>query len=338
MTGAPPNSPLPSSDGPDDDAGWLSALLTDLADDPQAPPSTVSPLSVIAAARRPSGDHAVDPVVGDRPGSAATEPAATAAGATDDGSVTELRARRRRRVLAGLVAAACLFGVGVVVIPLALNSTPSVTSSAVDANRLAEAATAASAAPAQPEPGPAAPESEAALAQGSAAAEGGAPQSGAPEPGGEQDSPGFAASSPEADTGLADAGGLAGCWPPLDDAATAALRAALLAGAFGAPVPLVDVCEPAAIAGAVLAGGVPDSGVVVRVTAAEPGACITAVGCVAVDGGYVATDASGNPVGYAYGNGYQVAVGGSTVQASAGSGLSAAQLMTAAQELLAALQ
>jgi hypothetical protein len=333
MTGTPPNSPLPpgnGADGPDEDAGWLSALLTDLADDPQAPPSTVSPLSVIAAARR--GDHAGDPVVSDRPGGGAAEPAGTTGGVTDTGSVTELRARRRRSLLAGLVAAACLLGVGVVVIPLALNSTPSVTSSSTDANRLAETPAAAAAAPAQPEPDLAAPESEAALAQGSAAADGGAP-----EAGGEQGSPGFADSSPEADSGLADAGVVAGCWPPLDDAATAALRAALPAGAFGGPVPLVDACEPAAIAGAVLAGGVPYSGVVVRVTAAEPGACSTAVGCVSVDGGYVATDASGSPVGYVYGNGYQVAVGGSTEQASAGSGVSTAQLITAAQAVLAAL-
>lgn len=336
------DNPLPPGNGhdhldrPDPEDAWLTALLTELADDPQAPPSTVSPLSVIAAAKRsaadpspPSSDSSVDPADGavDR-GSA--DPAAPGRDGVGESTVVELRTRRRRRVLAGLVAAACLFGVGAVVVPLALNSSPSVTSSSsADANRLAEAtAESAVAAPdvAGPPNGAAAAESEVAAAQGSVA----------PEAGGDQEGPGFADSAPS-DSGLTEDGALGGCWPLLEDAAVTGLTAVLPANAFGRQVPLSDACDPAAVAGAVLGGVRPETGLVVRVTVAEPGACTVSAGCLPVDGGYLAIDASGSQVAFVYGNGYQVAVGGSAVQAPAGSGLSAEQLVAAAQAVLAAL-
>src|SRR3954470_19763048 len=88
------------SDGEDDaspeDAAWLRGMLTDLAEDPAAPPSTVSPLSVIAAARREQAS--VDSTSAD-----AARPAASSSSGPID-----LRSRRRRRTLTALVAAACL--------------------------------------------------------------------------------------------------------------------------------------------------------------------------------------------------------------------------------------
>ena len=361
MTEIPPTgSVLPGGpdDGSDDDAGWLTALLTDLADDPAAPPSTVSPLSVIAAAKKSAAGPVPDPdtrsetSVGqaaarvdagaDRagaPGGAGSADGKPAGVPGQEEPVVDLRSRRRRRLLTGLVAAACVFGVGVVVVPLALNGNSAVTSSSADANSAVEAADAgtaesgaAAAASVPPAPDQQAPDNaELAAPAGTA----GPPGSDAAGSGTDQAGPGAAGSSPTVDGGPGDAGVLT-CWAPLDDAVTADLLAALPAGAFGDADLLVDGCDPAGIAGGVLSGQTPSAGLVVRVTAAEPGACVSIVECTSVDGGYVA-DTPGGPVAYAYGNGYQVAVGGSSAQAPGGSGLSSTQALAAAQAVLAAL-
>lgn len=355
---------------PDDlDAAGLGRLLADLADDPDAPPSSVSALSVIAAATsardgEPAGASAASPVAGAGGVPAAgaavrpAGPSASGAGA----SVGELhvrsvqqdadrRARRRRTMIIGGLAAACAVAVAAVVIPIAVSRSSSTTSAGAAADQAPARAESAAAA-AAPSAGAETPADEA--AGGAAPAptiDPANPDANRPPPGENALSqtvpvPGAAAPTGGAGSGAADTGGgaAASCWPALSEAPSAALVAALPGGAFGAPGPLGLGCPTEPIGGAELAGTAPDTQLVVRVTRAEPGACAqsaseTGARCVARGGDQYVSNDGGNLSVYAYGNGYEVEVGGrpATGIAPIPSGLTADQLSAAAGAVLGAL-
>lgn len=359
--------------GPDDrDGAALGRLFTDLADDPDAPTSSVSALSVIAAAQgggRAAGSTATAVVPAGR---AAEVESTDRPSPPDQASVGELhglsaqqdaerRARRRRTtVLAGL-AAACVVAVAAVVIPITLsNSGGTTTSAGSAADNSAARAPSAAAGGAVPPAGsegsagseaPAQPEATG-QAQGEASAAASAtinpanPDANRPPPGENALTqtvpvPGGPAPTEGSDTG---GGVTTSCWPALSDAAAGALVGSLPAGAFGAPGLLGLGCPAGPVAGASLTGTTPETQLVVRVTRAEPGACAqsaseTGAKCVARGGDqYVAND-SGNLSVYAYGNGYEVEVGGrpATGIAPIPSGLTADQLSAAAAAVLATL-
>jgi len=361
----------------DDDGAGLGRLLTDMADDPDAPPSSVSAASVIAAARAPrdggppavspSVSPAVSPVLSATSGAGGVPAVRSADRAEPSGpdsgaSVGELhvlsvqrdadrRARRRRTMIFGGLAAACAVAVAAVVIPIAVSNSSSTTSagSAADQSPAQAPARAESAAAAAPSA-----DAEAPADQGSGAAaavptvDPSNPDANRPPPGENalsQTVPVPGGTAPTEGAGAAAGGGAAAsCWPALSDAASAALVGALPAGAFGAPGPLGLGCPADPVGGAQLAGAAPDTQLVVRVTRADPGACAQAASetgarCVARGGDqYVANDA-GNLSVYAYGNGYEVEVGGrpATGIAPIPSGLTADQLSAAAAAVLGTL-
>ena len=281
------------------EAAWLGAMLTDLADDPAAPPSTVSPLSVIAAAKRSGGT------------------------AESGGDPVDIRSRRRRRALTALVAAACVAAVAAVVVPITLQRNTSGTSAAT-ADRAEVAASASS--PAGMALSTQAPEPELAPSVAGSVAAGEVAPGASPEV--------AADSGLTAESAAASATG--GCAPLLTEASMAALLASLPDGFVGSMDPPAGDCGPDTVAGADLVDTASGAAVRVRVTLAAPGVCVV-TGCIADDGGYTGTDSNGNVVAYRYGNGYQVAVGGADGPIPADSGLTAAQLSQAAQAVLSTL-
>lgn len=355
----------------DEDGAGLGRLLTDLADDPDAPPSSVSAVSVIAAAKRPrdEGPPVVSPTVGAMSGSGgvpavrSADPSAGTSAPDAGASVGELhvlsvqqdadrRARRRRTMIFGGLAAACAVAVAAVVIPIAVSNSSSTTS----AGSAADQSPAQAPAPAESADAPSA-DAEAPADQGSGAGaavppvDPSNPDANRPPPGENALSqavpvPGGTAPTGGTGAGGADAGGgaTASCWPALSDAASAALVGALPAGMFGAPGPLGLGCPADPVGGSQLAGTAPDTQLVVRVTRADPGACAqsaseTGARCVARGADqYVANDA-GNLSVYAYGNGYEVEVGGrpATGIAPIPSGMTADQLSAAAAAVLGTL-
>ncbi len=366
--------------GPDDlDGAALGRLLTDLADDPGAPPTSVSALSVIAAAKSgarsadapPDADGAAGattalPAV--RPGAEPAVPAGSPPATVGELHVlsaaqdAERRAKRRRTGWIAGLAAACAVGVAAIVIPLAVSNSGSTTSAGAARDTSAAAAQSAAtqagdAAAAVPTAG-SAEGAPGAADQGSGASDQGQggeapsvtvdpsnPDANRPPPG--QDAltqtvpvPGGTAPT----DGPAGGGVTTSCWPALPDAASAALVGALPAGAFGAPGLLGLGCPAGPVAGASLTGTAPDTQLVVRVTHAEPGACAqsaseTGARCVARGGDQYVSNDAGNLSVYAYGNGYEVEVGGrpATGIAPIPSGLSADQLSAAAAAVLGAL-
>ena len=135
------------------------------------------------------------------------------------------------------------------------------------------------------------------------------------------------------------------CWPALSDQAAAALTGALPAGSFGAPGPLNIDCVADPVAGALLTAP-PTRVLMVQVTKADPGSCARSAGEAAVlcvprsDGAYVSTNGGGMATAFAYGNGYQVQVGAPNAPGTAaptGTGLTADQLVAAAQAVLGTL-
>jgi hypothetical protein len=329
----------------DRDSERVAQLFADLADDPAAPPSSVTAQSVIAAAKAASAasadDHTAQPD-GPGPADAPTRPA----------DVIEFRPRRRRFAVAGLVAAASLAGISALVISLSVTGGSS-TSTSADGARAASAESAGSfesaaesaAAAVQPPAAALPSELSAAAPQADSDADAAA--------GGAQDNSAAAAQSGATQSGAAQfgAGGsgqelaAAGCWPELSDRALSALTAALPAGAFGPAMPLTADCRPAAVGGAILPGTAPGTVLVVRVSAAVPGACVsdTSLGTACVARGddvYLASDESGSPVVYAYGNGDQVVVSGwpaSGDSVALPSGLTVDQSVAAAEAVLGSL-
>jgi hypothetical protein len=328
----------------------INRMLTDLANDPAAPPSTVDALSVIRAARAAAAGAAPQ----DQP-TGTDEPAesSNAVPETDEQMPTDVlrfRPRRRRTTVVALLAAAGLAAVAALVIPLSLPGGSS-TGTSADAERAVAASAAGdlAAAPvpptvpaAAPAPGatpPAVPEVPPAATAGSAGA-------------------GAAAGSAAAENAPVDGFTVgAPCWPTLSAPVAAALVAALPAGAFGDPQPLTGDCSGVPVGGVLLRGSspavatatvaaesaaTPATALVVRISRADPGACIaadptTGPGCApGQDGTYLRTDGPGGPTAFAYANGYEVAVGGST-DTGAVTGLSADQLAVAARAVLGAL-
>ena len=271
---------------PDPQREQISRMLTNLANDPSAPPSTVDALSVIRAARAAAGAAPEEQPAG------SDEPAesSNAVPETDEPmptNVRQFRPRRRRTAVIALVAAASLAAVAALVVPLSLSGGSS-TSTSADAERAVAASAAgdlAAAAPVpaqdQPKvaPAPAVPGISSAAAAGSRPPEPRRPvrQFRRPVPLRTLPADGF--------TVAAD------CWPALSQPVAAALGAALPAGAFGDPQPLIGDCAAAPVGGALLLGSGPvvdaaatvaavrprtDTALVVRIARADPGACLSA--------------------------------------------------------------
>ena len=324
----------PDRGEPDGDGARIAALLSEVADDPAAPPSSVTAMSVIAAAKaaakaEPATSLSAPPVD-------TVDPAEKESSAPT-GELIEFRPRRRRFALAGLVAAASLAGLSALVISLTVTGGSS-TSTSADGARAASAEIASS-----PD-SPAAADLAPAPAAGGSAGELNPPreQEAAGAPGDASVAAGASAaagSGPAADTVAA------GCWPELSDPALAALTDALPPGAYGPPQSLTADCEPGAVGGALLPGTADGTVLVVRVSAAAPGACVSdtnnGTACVAKGNDvYVASDESGSRVVYVYGNGRQVVVSGwpaSGDSVAIASGLNAEQSVTAAEAVLGAV-
>lgn len=356
---------------PDDlDGAGLGRLLTDLADDPDTPPTSVSALSVIAAAKAATSGGS--PEFGDRlpvvptsraPAVPSSGPVATAS-AGAPASVGDLhvrsvrqdaerRAARRRTMLFGGLAAACAVAIAAIVIPIAVSNSSSTTSSSAAADQSAARAESAGTAAA-------ASSAEAGAGAGAGAEQdGGGAAAAVPtidpaNPDADRPPPGESALSealpvpgaPTAGGEGTDTGGgpAASCWPALSDGSTAALVGALPADAFGEPGLLGLGCPTDPVGGAQLAGTAPDTQLVVRVTRADPGACArsaseTGARCVARGADQYVSNDAGNLSVYAYGNGYEVEVGGrpATGIAPVPSGLDADQLSVAAAAVLGSL-
>lgn len=335
----------------------LRRLLTDLADDPDAPESSVSGLSVIAAARATAGS------AGQR---GATVGSGKERTPDDSGAVGELhvlaaradaargRQQRRRTGLIAVLVAASLAGLAAIVIPVSLNSGSTTATSAESAvagslSGTVAGSAAAAAGTAAAEPGEAAQDA----GPGRDAADSGEAGAAAPE----RPAPG-----PDALTALIPADGVTppeqapegadlaaeSCWPALSSDAAAALTGSLPAGAFGPPTTLTATCGPDPVGGAALVGTTPGTAVVVRVSTAAEGACAlgnseAGVRCAPRGGGvYIATDSAGGAVAFAYGNGNEVVVSAppaepGAISAPPVSGLSADQLVAAAQAVLGSL-
>ncbi len=270
------------------------------------------------------------------------------------------RTRRRRNGLIGGLIAACAVGVAAIVVPLTVSNSGSNTSAAPDAAARASAETAAAnaggtAAGGTVAAGTGAPAAEAEQDIGAEAnPTGGAgtatvdpsnPDANRPPPGEGALTEVLPVPEGVAPTDTGTGGGVAvSCWPALSAAAAAALVGSLPDGAFGPPGLLGLGCPADPVAGASLAGTAPDTQLVVRVIRAEPGACAqsaseTGARCVARGGDQYVTNDSGNLSVYAYGNGYEVEVGGrpATGIAPIPSGLSADQLSVAAAAVLGTL-
>ncbi|WP_447153662.1 hypothetical protein [Nakamurella sp. GG22] len=332
--------------GDDPEAQTLAGLLADLADDPEAPPSTVTAASVIAAARAGQAGQS------ERPADDAPRRGLRVIGGGAAGTP------RRRTGLIALVAAASVAAVAAVVIPLTLN-TGATNTSALGGREAAadsQSATAPTEAAMQAAPAPPAADLSAPAASdvGSGSAHSGSANSGDASSGrANSDAAGSAAGSAEAQPDAAEPGSTTAesCWPALSPTAAAALTSALPAGAFGKPQPLLQDCGADPVAGASLPGTGPGTELVVRVSKAAAGACARASGeavsrCVAAgdgqsaEGEYVGTDAAGTVTAFAYGDGFEVAVGGPTASAgvpAAPTGLTTAQLQSAAGALLDAI-
>ena len=352
--GAPgPGLPAPALPGPELDADGerLASLLADLADDPDAPPSTVTAESVLAAVRAQAlSADAAAPVSGADVASRTDGSAGSrsdgevSGGGVSGGGVVDGRKRfqARRALLVGVLAAACLAAVAAVVVPLSLRSSETVTSaeSALDtaADSNAEAGQAGEA-PRQS----AADQSAADLsAAGSSAAQ-------APEAAGGQADAALPSAPAPAEAGGSAAGSPVCTWSPLSADAAAALTQSLPPGRFGAPGELIAACAAAPVAGALL----PDStggSLVITVSNAKPGACSsgssnldvteTGIRCVSQGSGrYLSTDAGGGQTAYTYANGLEVAVGKnrSGTGLPEGSPLTADQVLAAAEAVLGTL-
>jgi hypothetical protein len=367
-----PGRDLPGSDarGPelDPDEQRLASMLADLADDPDSPPSTVTVDSVLAAVRAqaPAADasgrlpaldvsvphvSAADVPVPDVPvpdvpaqvGAVPDVPVQDGA-AGSGGSVVDGRHRfhgRRRAVLVGVLAAACLAAVAAVVIPLSVRSS-NTTSAESALNTIADTAAVAGQTgkvPGQSAADLSAPEA----AAGSVPAQPPVPAGSGLADAAVPDQP----LTPEAAGGSA-AGSAACAWSPLSVGATAALTRSLPSGRFGAPGELIAGCAAEPVAGARL----PDStggSLVVTVVTAKPGACAsgssnldateTGIRCVSQGPGrYLSTGTGGAQAAYIYGNGLEVAVGKdqSATGLPEGAPLTADQLFAAAQAVLTA--
>ena len=343
-----PGLPAPALPGPELDADGerLASLLADLADDPDAPPSTVTAESVLAAVRAQAlSADAAAPVSGADVASRTDGSAGSrsdgevSGGGVSGGGVVDGRKRfqARRALLVGVLAAACLAAVAAVVVPLSLRSSETVTSAESALDTAAESNAVAGQAGEVPL------QSAADLsAAGSSAAQ-------APEAAGGQADAALPSAPAPAEAGGSAAGSPVCTWSPLSADAAAALTQSLPPGRFGAPGDLIAACAAAPVAGALL----PDStggSLVITVSNAKPGACSsgssnldvteTGIRCVSQGSGrYLSTDAGGGQTAYTYANGLEVAVGKnrSGTGLPEGSPLTADQVLAAAEAVLGTL-
>lgn len=305
----------------------LRRALTGLAEDPDAPPSTVSVQSILAAAQAGTAAQAARAESDDEPNAASRRQPAPPRSAT----VIELRSRRRPALIA-LLAAAAVAAIAAVVIPLSLSG--SSTSTSADSARVAAPVAGSQQNASAAAAGNDASAAAAGTAEASAAASGGGAAVAAPSV------PGQAAAGVQPSDSVTES-----CWPPLGAPVEAELSAALPAGEFGPPAALSQGCDADPVGGALLTGLTQRAALVVRVSRAAPGACAVSRGeagsaCTPKGAGYLGVDAGGGPTAYAYGNGYQVSVGGPPPSAGAipvPSGLTADQAATAAAAVLGAL-
>ena len=348
-----PGLPAPALPGPELDADGerLASLLADLADDPDAPPSTVTAESVLAAVRAQAlSADAAAPVsgadvasrtegsAGSRSDGEVSDGGASGGGVSGGGAVDgRKRFQARRALLVGVLAAACLAAVAAVVVPLSLRSSETVTSAESALDTAAESNAVAGQAGEVPL------QSAADLsAAGSSAAQ-------APEAAGGQADAALPSAPTPAEAGGSAAGSPVCTWSPLSADAAAALTQSLPPGRFGAPGELIAACAAAPVAGALL----PDStggSLVITVSNAKPGACSsgssnldvteTGIRCVSQGSGrYLSTDAGGGQTAYTYANGLEVAVGKnrSGTGLPEGSPLTADQVLAAAEAVLGTL-
>ena len=343
-----PGLPAPALPGPELDADGerLASLLADLADDPDAPPSTVTAESVLAAVRAQAlSADAAAPVSGADVASRTDGSAGSrsdgevSGGGVSGGGVVDGRKRfqARRALLVGVLAAACLAAVAAVVVPLSLRSSETVTSAESALDTAAESNAVAGQAGEVPL------QSAADLsAAGSSAAQ-------APEAAGGQADAALPSAPAPAEAGGSAAGSPVCTWSPLSADAAAALTQSLPPGRFGAPGELIAACAAAPVAGALL----PDStggSLVITVSNAKPGACSsgssnldvteTGIRCVSQGSGrYLSTDAGRGQTAYTYANGLEVAVGKnrSGTGLPEGSPLTADQVLAAAEAVLGTL-
>ena len=357
--GAPgPGLPAPALPGPELDADGerLASLLADLANDPHAPPSTVTAESVLAAVRAQAlSADAAAPVSGADVASRTDGSAGSRSdGEVSGGGVVDGRKRfqARRALLVGVLAAACLAAVAAVVVPLSLRSSETVTSaeSALDtaADSNAEAGQAGEA-PRQTAADQSAADLSAADLSAADLSAAGSSAAQAPEAAGGQADAALPSAPAPAEAGGSAAGSPVCTWSPLSADAAAALTQSLPPGRFGAPGELIAACAAAPVAGALL----PDStggSLVITVSNAKPGACSsgssnldvteTGIRCVSQGSGrYLSTDAGGGQTAYTYANGLEVAVGKnrSGTGLPEGSQLTADQVLAAAEAVLGTL-
>lgn len=357
----PTTGPIPDDGADPAEGAALGRLFAQLADDPDAPASSVSALSVIAAAKA-GGSTATVPAVRAAEVASTDRPAAPDQAGVGELHVlsaqrdAEARARRRRTTILIGLAAACVVAIAAVVVPIALSTSGGTTTSAGSAadTVAGRASTAGAATPPGDSAGAAESDADAqdqglAEAAPSVTVDPANPDANRPAPGENAltqtvPAPGGAVPSGAAPTGSGPGGAATSCWPALSDASSAAVVGSLPAGAFGSPGRLGLGCPSDPVAGAELAGTAPDTQLVVRVIRADPGACAqsaseTGARCVARGGDQYVSNDAGNLSVYAYGNGYEVEVGGrpATGIAPIPSGLTADQLSAAAAAVLATL-
>ena len=329
----PPGDPRPELDP---DERRVAALLSDLADDPDAPPTAVSAASVLAAVHaKASAADTAGPVP-------ALDVSVGATGPVGDG-----RKRfqgRRRMVLVGVLAAACVGAVAAVVIPLALRPSATTTSaeSALNSAQVSSRERTAAAAQGGQAPDQSAADQSAA-ASGPVAAQPPEVYSGQADAALPTETPASAAAGGNA------AGSAACAWSPLSAEAATALTQSLPPGRFAAPGELIAGCPAEPVAGARLLD-VTGGSLMVTVVNAPVGGCAsgsalsaaTEAGTRCVPQGpglYLATEPTGLQTAYAYANGREVAVGTdrSATGLPEGDPLTAEQLLAAAQAVLAAV-
>jgi len=334
----PPGDPRPELDP---DERRVAALLSDLADDPDAPPTAVSAASVLAAVHaKASAADTAGPVP-------ALDVSVGATGPVGDG-----RKRfqgRRRMVLVGVLAAACVGAVAAVVIPLALRPSATTTSAESALNSAQVSSRERTAAAAQGGQAPDQSAADQSAADQSAAASGPVAAQ-PPEVYSGQADAALPTETPASAAAGGNAAGSAACaWSPLSAEAATALTQSLPPGRFAAPGELIAGCPAEPVAGARLLD-VTGGSLVVTVVNAPVGGCASGstpsaateagIRCVPQGPGlYLATEPTGLQTAYAYANGREVAVGTdrSATGLPEGDPLTAEQLLAAAQAVLAAV-
>ncbi len=307
-----PGDPADPADSPDDAdldprSRRLAELLRDLADDPAAPPSSVTPLAVIAAARRAAAGPARD-------GTAASDTHGPSAPAATPWF-------RRTRLLIGAAVAASVVAIAAIVIPIAARSGPSTTAGSAADNLDSAAVSAAAPAAGSDQRATSGDSAAAELAQPSSAASSAASAAPTSAAGGGRSGDASAGGGAAPPTGSAAQESAAGAapdadtcdWPLLDDGAARAAVAAFPAGRVTGSATAEGPCAGDRVGAATFVDEQGSGDVVVLVSRAGVAACTleapAAAGpcALASDGTYrVPAGPDGAQRVYVYGDGYQV--------------------------------